>query len=632
MQQWEVRNNMLTLVGDNGVANVPSASYVFDALGYGSTRLIGIPNPADELTEIKFSKRGARLSFDVDMMPDGSYVLHPLVSRLGRLLDVEALPVPIPEHYVHDNNWIYFSEGYDDATASLMNAGIESFGPINLSQYCRLIGLSEAGVAPSIETTPLSEVKVPPTQNEEPVPITLNATLYPYQSVGFKWLNYMSKQTNGCVLGDEMGLGKTIQVITFLLARHEAGFGTSLVIVPVSLMENWRRELAKFAPSLDVLIHHGAKRAGSWKTLDAYDVVVMSYGSAISDLGMLAMGDWDVVVLDEAQSIKNPDSLRSATVKAIPRSFGLAVSGTPFENHILDVWSVMNFAEPMLLGERAIFTKMYPDDLDGAARLEKVITPFILRRVVSEVANDLPERIDVPVPLVPLDDEAMGYERVRSAIISETAPEAATLATLTRLRMYCTHPNVLCDQDDSQSGDPYGCSAKYQYFCALIEKIRAVKEKVLVFTSYRRMFSIFVRDIPERFGVRVLQIDGSTSPAMRQGVVDEFSDIEGCAVLVLNPTAAGTGLNITSASHVIHYNLEWNPAKEDQATARAYRRGQRKNVFVYSLFYANTVEETIHERMDLKRAMAGNAIVGTQGVRADREAIIRALSITPTGG
>lgn len=629
MRHWEVRDNFLTLVDDNGDRAVPSASFVYDALGYGANELEGIPNPAEDLPEVVFLKRGAKLSLDICDLPNGTYQIAPHITRLGKELDGSGLPVPVPEHYVCGNIWTYFSEGYDEVVSALKEACIEAFGPITLVQCCHLVNLCEAGAVPLVDDKVLTKLKFLPSFSDEQVPLSLNATLYPYQETGYKWLCYMAKQTNGCVLGDEMGLGKTIQVIALLLARREAGYGTSLVIVPVSLMENWRRELDKFAPTLSVLIHHGSKRAGSWRTLASYDVVVMSYGSAVSDLGMLVMGDWDVVVIDEAQNIKNPDSQRGETVKAIPRRFGLAVSGTPFENHILDVWSVMDFAEPMLLGDRATFDGMYPDDLDGARRLEKTISPFILRRVVSEVADDLPDRVDISVPLIPLADEAIGYERIREEVVGETSPHAVTLATLTRLRMYCTHPYVA--NGDVSVGDPCECSSKYQYFCSLLEQIHMSNEKVLVFTSYRRMFDILAVDIPVRYGVKFFQIDGSTPPSSRQKIVDEFSSVEGFAVLALNPAAAGTGLNITCACNVIHYNLEWNPAKEDQATARAYRRGQEKTVFVYRLFYANTVEEAMLERMDAKRMMAGSAIVGTRGDISDGEAIIQALTMTPVG-
>ena len=199
--------------------------------------------------------------------------------------------------------------------------------------------------------------------------------------------------------------------------------------------------------------------------------------------------------------------------------------------------------------------------------------------------------------------------------------------------MFCTHPFVLDDSfgvgGNALPANPISVSSKYGYLCTLLEEIILRGEKALMFTSYRKMLALLSRDLPSRFGVSVFEIDGSTDPKLRQSIVDEFSAQEQPSVLVLNPTAAGTGLNITAACNVIHYNLEWNPAKEDQATARAYRRGQERPVRVYRLFYVGTVEESIKERMDLKREMAGKAIVGTDGDSADREAIIRALSLSP---
>ena len=294
---------------------------------------------------------------------------------------------------------------------------------------------------------------------------------------------------------------------------------------------------------------------------------------------------------------------------------------------------MFNFVEPPLLGDRDGFAAEYPDNLEGAAKLEGSISPFILRRTVSEVANDLPKKTIINVPLTLLDSEAETYEEIRRLAVKEIGEAGATLASLTRLRMFCTHPFVLDDSlgatGKALSADPGSVSSKYDYLCTLLEEIFLRGEKALVFTSYRKMFAILSRDLPSRFGVGVFEIDGSTDPKLRQSVVDEFSAQEQPSVLVLNPAAAGTGLNITAACNVIHYNLEWNPAKEDQATARAYRRGQERPVMVYRLFYSGTVEELIKERMDFKREMAGKAVVGTDGDRVDREAIIRALSLSP---
>lgn len=632
MARWEIDGSELVLVDGTGSVRRVTSSFVYNAMGVGSGLVQDAPDPRDDLPDLRFSKRGLSISFSASFH-DGKFSLLPKASKLGKSVPLGKLPIPLPDHVVAGGVWYFINDDVALLNEILADVGVSSFGPISLVQYLQLVTMDHAGECVSINDDLVDIAKRSSSFSDSTVPPLLNAKLYPYQLTGYGWLRFMAEQADGCVLGDEMGLGKTLQVIALLLARHDEGRQTSLVIAPVSLLENWRREFARFAPTLDVFTHHGSDRPGWVKTLEAHDVVVMSYGTAISDLGMLAMGNWDVLVLDEAQAIKNPDSRRSISIKRIPRAFGIAVSGTPFENHVLDVWSLFNFVEPPLLGDRDGFTAEYPDNLEGAAKLEGNISPFILRRTVSEVADDLPKKTVINVPLTPLDSEAEAYEEIRRLVVEEVGEAGATLASLTRLRMFCTHPIVLDDSlgvtEKALPADPSSVSSKYSYLCMLLEEIFLRGEKVLIFTSYRKMFALLSHDLPSRFGVSVFEIDGSTEPKLRQSVVDEFSAQEQPSVLVLNPTAAGTGLNVTAACNVIHYNLEWNPAKEDQATARAYRRGQERPVMVYRLFYAGTVEESIKERMDLKREMAGKAIVGTDGDRADREAIIRALSLSP---
>lgn len=626
MKHWTLDGTSLMLDGSD-----VDSSTVFNAMGYGDCETPDVECPQVDLPFLTFSRRGIRVCFVVSLCEANTFVLRPALKKLGREISAPHLPVPLPGHLVIDNVWYFLDDGAQAANDALKQAGVTSFGSITLSQYFRLVALHDDGFAPEINSDLLENVSdlcskfVPPS-----LPL-LNAKLYPYQEIGYRWLCFMAEQAHGCLLGDEMGLGKTLQVIAFLLGRDGSLRDTSLVIAPVSLLENWRREINRFAPTLNVFIHHGPSRPGLAAYLKNYDVVIMSYGAAVTDLGMLASSTWDVLVLDEAQAIKNPDSRRSGAVKAIPHRFGIAVSGTPFENHILDVWSILNFAEPDLLGDRGSFSEEYPDDLDGAARLEKAISPFILHRSVFEVANDLPEKIEIPVPLTLLDSEAEEYERVRQSVIERVGLEAATLVSLNTLRMFCAHPACLVDDFEGlrNSFDPSQDSSKYQYLCTLIQEIVARGEKVLVFTSYRKMIEILCSDISKRFGIETFSIDGSTPPQERQGVVDSFTATMGSSALILNPSAAGTGLNITAACNVIHYNLEWNPAKEDQATARAYRRGQVNAVRVYKLFYSNTVEESVYERMNDKRAMADSAIIGTQGKQLDRDAIVRALSLSP---
>ena len=581
-----------------------------------------MPNPKDELPDLAFSRRGANLSLFLDADSTGSFQVSLVLTRLGKEYDASFLPIPIPEHVILDSRWLYISNGLDEANECLRDAGISAFGKISLTQYCRLIALDDAGLMP---TTVINKREIAPHVQEAIPPSSLAATLYPYQKAGFSWLSYMSHEAHGCILGDEMGLGKTLQIISLLLSRHESGHSTSLVIAPASLLENWKREIEKFAPSLSVDIHHGSDRTGRWKALITYDVVVLSYSTANHDLGMLRMNTWDVLVLDEAQSIKNPDSLTSQTVKDIPHAFGIAVSGTPFENHVLDVWSIMEFVEPAVFGERRYFSETYSDDPGGAAKLEPCLTPFLLRRTVKEVASELPPRIESSIPLPLSPDEAEAYEQIRAQCLEEVEPARATLSSLTKLRMFCTHPSLV----GVYGNDPEETSVKYQYLCLLIGKVAQKNEKSLVFTSYTKMIEILRTDLSKRFALPVYVINGEVPIEKRQPIIDEFSNVSGPAVLVLNPVAAGTGLNITAATNVIHYNPEWNPAKEDQATARAYRRGQTQPVRIFKLYYVDTVEEAIFERMELKREMAKAAVVGTDGTKSDREAIIKALTSTP---
>lgn len=402
-----------------------------------------------------------------------------------------------------------------------------------------------------------------------------------------------------------------------------------LVVCPISLIENWRREIEKFYPSLKVGIHHGSKRTGQYNKLLEYDIIITSYSNAQADLGMLNMIKWDIIVLDEAQNIKNPYSKRSKNIKLLNRETAIAVTGTPFENHMTDIWSIVNFILPTYLGTISKYEKEFIDDIESAYKLEKIITPIMIRRKVKDVAKDLPERVDIPQPIEMVEKEALLYESERkNSIVNEQTN--ISIEEIQNLRMFCTHPIVY--DKELQNIDPITCSNKYLRLCEILQEIFENKEKAIIFTSFNKMIEIIVNDINERFSVYTNFINGSVSAKERQNIIDNFSNIEGPGILVLNPKAAGAGLNITCANHVIHYNLEWNPALEDQASARAYRRGQGKTVFVHRLYYANTIEEVINERIQKKRDISDIAIIGNQGTKKDKEDLIKALRISPLGG
>ena len=466
---------------------------------------------------------------------------------------------------------------------------------------------------------------------DDKVPEGIRANLYPYQRNGWQWLRFIIGEEVGGLLADEMGLGKTLQVIS---AMRDPGKSSSvipgLVLAPGSLLENWIREITRFCPDFRTLKHHGSARTGRPADLRSFDVVISSYDTAVRDLSLLKMVEWGIVVLDEAQNIRNPESLRATSLKQITRKVGLAVTGTPVENGLRDLWSIIDFVAPGYLGDLKGFEARYGDNSDAAAHLEPLVTPLILRRRVSDVAQDLPSRIDIPEILELTELEASAYDHVRQRISAEYAASgtAATLVSLGKLRQFCAHPDILRDHTFLRDQT----FSKFERLKGLLEEIFSIGEKALVFTSYTAMADLIASVASIQLGAMSATLDGRLQPVERQPLIDNFSTHRGPAVLVLNPRAGGSGLNIVAANHVIHYNPEWNPALEDQASARAHRRGQERPVTVRRLICAGTVEEVMDQRLRRKRSIAGSAIHGSEGKKEDYVDILAALERSPMAG
>lgn len=529
----------------------------------------------------------------------------------------------IVDHVIINDRWMYLGEKALILNEMLEKVSIQDDGKLEFDSYISLNRELRFNGTIKINDciTPDDILKL---SSEKPlVPINLNAKLFHYQQEGFEWMVRTLSVAHGFLLGDEMGLGKTLQIITLLLYHAQKSDIHALIIAPVSLLVNWAREISRFAPTLSFKIHSGAMRTGFYLNLFDVNIIITSYGTAINDLSMLKMSKWDFLILDEGQNIKNPDSERAIQIKKIPRVNSIVMSGTPFENHLTDIWSIYDFVYPSLLGDLASFTSLYNDDVLNAERLEPIITPFMIRRRVADVRKDLPDKIIDNQELLMSDFESTLYENIRNS----DKDKKASLGILTKLRMLCTHPFLIDASLSTEAPEEY--SAKYSRFLEIVEEVIANDQKLIVFTTYKKMNEMIVKDLRIRFGVYTDFIDGSTDN--RQQKVDDFSSQKGSAILVVNPKAGGAGLNITAANHVVHYNLEWNPAVESQASARAYRTGQTQTVIIHRLYYSDTVEEYINDLMGHKTAIGEAAIIGSTGCNDLEIDLVQSLKKTPKG-
>lgn len=627
---WIIYSHHLALQDGKNVFH-PSASDIYNLLSKDESKNefnINCGNPQLDLPDIRFSKIGSSIHIKLTNNNCGEIICNIEAQRKDTFVPVDIIEGTIIDQCVYNNTWFYLSGNNLQVQDLLDSAGIKENGRISIRQYLNLIEKELLNGTTLLDNqVDISCLQKPIDNNEEP-PTSLKATLFPYQKVGFLWIKRMLEESNGCILGDEMGLGKTMQVITEMLNLKERKEIPMLVVAPISLLTNWHRECAKFAPSLKTIVHYGHDRISNYKDFQNYDVVITSYTTVVSDIHMLNMIKWKFVALDEAQNIKNPFSARARACKGISRKRSIAVSGTPFENHITDIWSLIDFVQPGLLGSLENYKETITDDVSGGKRIEPILSPLMIRRLVVDVAKDLPEKVVSTQALQMSEFECNEYNKYLSILKSSFDSDKINLGMLQQLRIYCTHPYTLSGMNDFD--DPTEVSIKYQRFCEIAEEIISREEKIIVFTSYKKMFEIFKKDIPNRFGIQLWTINGETPVEERQQIVDRFNNLSGAAMLILNPKAAGTGLNITGANHVIHYNLEWNPALEDQSSARAYRRGQTKTVFIYRLYYTNTVEQVVNERIERKRDIASSAVVGNDGQSQDRADILRALELIPS--
>ncbi len=456
------------------------------------------------------------------------------------------------------------------------------------------------------------------------IPDTFVGQLRPYQLTGVSWLSFLTRQGLGACLADDMGLGKTPQFIAYLLAEMKYSKMPAtpvLVICPMSIIGNWKREFARFAPGISVYIHHGGERVRGEEfaeAISAYDVVITTYSLANRDIDTINLVQWACLLLDEAQNIKNHLTKQSRAIRTIPAARRIALTGTPVENRLTELWSIMDFLNRGYLGSYGSYYTEFAvpverhHDVDAGALLRKMIGPFVMRRVKTDrsIIQDLPDKIEQKVFCTLTKEQATLYQAtvdgmLRAADESEGIQrKGIILSAITRLKQICNHP-VLFTSD--------GCinsvrSGKLVRLFEMLDEVIDNGDKAIVFTQYAtfaEQLQVLMRD---KFSEEVLLLHGKTSRKKRDEAVESFQSENGPRLFVISLKAGGVGLNLTSASHVFHVDRWWNPAVEDQATDRAYRIGQTKNVQVHLMISAGTLEEQIDAMLEEKRKLADEII------------------------
>ncbi|MCE9572884.1 MAG: DEAD/DEAH box helicase [Deltaproteobacteria bacterium] len=449
----------------------------------------------------------------------------------------------------------------------------------------------------------------------------LRATLRPYQQVGVRWLDLITQLGLGACLADDMGLGKTIQVLALLLARGR-GDRPSLLVAPASLLGNWADEIARFAPGIRARIAHpSAMPAAELRALDRAsfaetDLVITTYGT-VARATWPAATPWDLVVLDEAQAIKNPGAKQTHAVKQLDARARIALTGTPVENRLGDLWSLFDFLNPGLLGNARQFTgftKGLAERPGGYAPLRELVRPYILRRLKSDraIIADLPDKTELKAYCPLSRTQAALYQRAVDELAKSLQKlegiqrRGVVLGYLTRFKQICNHPSHWLGDNGWEPKD----SGKLGRLRELAETIAARQEKALVFTQFREVTAPLAAFLGEVFGRPGLVLHGDTEVKRRKELVKQFQDDPAVPFFVLSLKAGGTGLNLTAASHVIHFDRWWNPAVENQATDRAFRIGQTRNVLVHKFVCRGTIEDKIDQMIDAKRALADGVLEG----------------------
>ncbi|MCC5608920.1 DEAD/DEAH box helicase [Nostoc sp. CHAB 5834] len=457
-----------------------------------------------------------------------------------------------------------------------------------------------------------------------PTPAGFKGQLRPYQERGAAWLSFLERWGLGACLADDMGLGKTVQFIAFMLhlKEQDALENPTLLVCPTSVLGNWEREVNKFAPSLKILQYHGDKRPKGKAFLEAvkkHDLIVTSYSLLHRDIKSLQSVPWQIIVLDEAQNVKNPEAKQSKAVRELEATFRIALTGTPVENRLQELWSILDFLNPGYLGNKQFFQRRFAmpiekyGDTASLTQLRSLVQPFILRRLKSdrEIIQDLPDKQEMTVFCGLTGEQAALYQQIveQSLVEIESAEglqrRGMILALLIKLKQICNHPAQYLKQATLEQHN----SAKLLRLEEMLEEVLAEGDRALIFTQFAEWGKLLKPYLEKQLGREIFFLYGSTSKKQREEMIDRFQhDPQGPPIMILSLKAGGVGLNLTRANHVFHFDRWWNPAVENQATDRVFRIGQTRNVQVHKFVCTGTLEEKIHDMIESKKQLAEQVV------------------------
>ncbi len=575
-------------------------------------------------TALVISRRPAELKFMFSLEPAPSFFLY---FKETKLTPDQVNSLVKFGYFIADGKRVYF------VSDRLRDLSVSAFSRLSLPLLLKLLRqLKSDGLIdefPSSLVDKLREQQQKVSQHEK----LFVRELYPYQKEGVAWLTFCASNGVGTILADDMGLGKTAQVIALCcdVLEHNPE-GKILVVVPNPLLANWIREFAFFAPSLSPFLHYGQSRNGLSSALSGHNIIITPYTVLGSDISMLEEITFDLVLFDEASMLKNPSSGRSLAARRLDVAASVAMTGTPVENSLIDVWALCDLVFPGFLGNEQDFRSRYvhrelAETLNtDLHELESSLRQITLRRMKKDVLTQLPEKMDIHRAVTAGDRERSAYE----SIIEEMQLDAAKggggmLPLINKLQQFTAHPALLDTSIPHDVSSLCLHSSKFELLIMELDGIEKSGEKVIIFATFQKAIDLLSKAVWEQYGITPGVIDGRTPNEERQPLIDRFSASTGFDVLLLHPKTAGMGLNITAATNVIHYCRQWNPALEAQATARAWRNGQKSVVSVYYMYYADTVEEMIDERIRLKQQLSEQVVTVADYKETDKQLMLEYL-------